>query len=237
MHLKAIDGDLQSGQPKMQFVTRCALTLAYAFSAVALGSTSTIGNVSRVNSDVDVDQGQQAGDLSTVNGSVNVGADAHAGSVETVNGSVRIADRAAIGSAETVNGEVLVGEGAQVEGDLETVNGSMTLHRGARITGHLQNVNGSMVLQGAEVRGGLETVNGDIRLQTGTRVEGGIHVEDTHNNGWDRGKKSRNPKITVEQGVVLQGPLHFEREVDLYVAPGVTVPAVQGVQPRRYALN
>lgn len=224
----------------MKLVTRCALTLAYAWSAVALGSSTaaTLGNVSKVNGSVRIEAGQQAGSVSTVNGSVTIGADARTGEVETVNGSVRIDERAVVDDVETVNGGITVATGAEVRGDLETVNGSMTLREGVRVAGGLENVNGDMLLEGAEVREGIETVNGDIRLAAGARVLGGIHVEENRNVAWFGGRKNaRNPRITIEQGAVVHGPLHFEREVDLYVAPGVTLPEVQGVPPKRYALE
>lgn len=51
------------------------------------------------------------------------------------------------------------------------------------------------------------------------------------------GQEFRNPRITIEQGVTVEGPLHFEREVELYVAPGVTLPPVEGVQPQRFTLQ
>jgi hypothetical protein len=86
------------------------------------------------------------------------------------------------------------------------------------------------------VDGGIETVNGDIRLATGTHLTGGIHVG-KNNSKWNWGGEPRNPKITIEQGATVEGPLHFEREVDLYVAPGVTLPPVAGVQPQRYTLQ
>ena len=118
---------------------------------------------------------------------------------------------------------------------LETVNGSMTLRRGARINGHLQNVNGSMTVEGAEVTGELQTVNGDVLLEQGSRV-GGIYIEKPgHNSTWF-GTEPRNPKVKIEQGAVVQS-LRFEREVDLYVAAGVTLPQVQGVAPRKYQLK
>ena len=45
-------------------------TLAFAFSAVALGAA---GDISKVNGSIDVAADQQAGDVSTVNGSITVG--------------------------------------------------------------------------------------------------------------------------------------------------------------------
>ena len=164
----------------MNFVTRCALTVLFAFAAVVLGASAHAAeNISKVNGSVKVEPGQQVGDVDTVNGSVTIGAGARAGDVETVNGSLKIEDKAVVGSAETVNGH--------------------------------------------------------IRLATGSQVTGGIHVQE--HKSWWKGKNSRNPRITIEQGVTVEGPLHFEREVELYVAPGVTLPPVEGVQPQRFTLQ
>ena len=221
----------------MNFVTRCILTTAFAFAAVVLGDAAhATGDISKVNGSVKVEAGQQAGDVDTVNGSVTVGAHARAGRIETVNGSVKIEDTAVVISAATVNGSITVGAGAQVSESIEAVNGSLTLRKDARVAGGLENVNGAMLLEGARVDGGIDTVNGDIRLATGTILKGGIHVNE-HKSSWWRGKDSRNPRITVEQGATVEGPLHFEREVDLYVAPGVNLPPVAGVQPRRFTLQ
>jgi DUF4097 and DUF4098 domain-containing protein YvlB len=231
-------GGERTDETTMKFLTRCILTLIYAYSAVALGAaTTSLGNVSRVNGSVTIEQGQQAGTVSTVNGSVHIGTDARVGSVETVNGSLKIAERAVVEAAGTVNGGILIGAGAEIRGKVEAVNGSMTLRQGARVGGGLHNVNGDMLIDGAAVRGGLETVNGDIRLASGASVDGGIHVGKGSRSWFGFNRDSNRPRITVEQGALLQGPLRFEREVDLYVAPGVVVPEVQGVAPRRYTLN
>jgi len=217
----------------MRFLTRCMLAIAYAYSAVVLGAAAA-GDISKVNGSIKVEDGQQAGDVSTVNGSVTIGVGARVGSVETVNGSVRIGDRAEVESAETVNGSVTVGVDSLVREGIDTVNGSMTLRKGARVGGGLDNVNGAMLLEGARVEGGIDTVNGDIRLATGSRVTGGIHVEE--NKSWFKSGHSDNPRITIEQGAVVEGRLHFEREVDLYVAAGVTLPPIEGVPPKRFEL-
>jgi DUF4097 and DUF4098 domain-containing protein YvlB len=221
----------------MNFVTRCTLTILFAFSAVVLGDAAQAADdISKVNGSVKVEPGQQVGDVSTVNGSVTIGVGARAGDVETVNGSLKIEDKAVVGSAETVNGSITVGAEAEVQKGVDAVNGSLTLRQGAKVIGGLENVNGSMLVEGARVEGGLETVNGDIRLATGSHVTGGIHVEEQKSSWW-KGKNSRNPRITIEQGVIVEGPLHFERAVDLYVAPGVTLPPVEGVQPQRFTLQ
>jgi hypothetical protein len=49
----------------MNFATRCALTLGYAWSAVALGASAADAavDVSKVNGSIRIEDGQQAGDL------------------------------------------------------------------------------------------------------------------------------------------------------------------------------
>ena len=223
--------------PALSYLTRCALTLGFAMGAVLLGDAAhAADSISKVNGSIKVEPGQQAGDVSSVNGSVTIGAGATVNDVETVNGSLRIEDKATVRSAETVNGSVTVGDGARVLQGIDAVNGSLTLRRGAQVQGGMENVNGSILLDGAQVDGGIETVNGDIRLAAGSRLTGGIHVEENKSR-WNWGGEPRNVKITVEQGAVVEGRLHFEREVDLYVAPGVTLPPVEGVPPKRYTLQ
>ena len=221
----------------MNFVTRCALTVLFAFAAVVLGASAHAAeNISKVNGSVKVEPGQQVGDVDTVNGSVTIGAGARAGDVETVNGSLKIEDKAVVGSAETVNGSITVGAEAEVQKGIEAVNGSLTLRKDAKVAGGLENVNGSMLVEGARVDGGIETVNGDIRLATGSRLTGGIHVNE-HKPSWWKSAHSRNPRITIEQGATVEGPLHFEREVDLVGARGRGGGIGEGVQPQRFTLQ
>lgn len=221
----------------MNYLARCILTLCFAFGAVLAGDAAHAANdISKVNGSVKIEPGEQVGDVSTVNGSVTIGAGARAVDVETVNGSLKIEDRAVVRSAGTVNGSITVGAAAEVQEGIEAVNGSITLRKDARVQGGLENVNGAMLLEGAQVAGGIETVNGDIRLLAGSKLTGGIHVEQNKSK-WNWGGDSRNPRITIEQGAVVEGPLHFEREVDLYVAPDVNLPPVEGVQPQRHALQ
>jgi DUF4097 and DUF4098 domain-containing protein YvlB len=221
----------------MNYLTRCVLTLGFAMGAVLIGDAAhAADSISKVNGSIRVEPGQQAGDVSSVNGSVTIGAGATVGEVETVNGSLRIEDQATVRSAATVNGSVTVGDGARVLQGIDAVNGSMTLRRGASVQGGLENVNGAILLDGAQVDGGIETVNGDIRLASGARLTGGIHIEESKSK-WNWGGDRRNPRVTVEQDAVVEGRLHFEREVDLYVAPGVSLPPVDGVAPKRYTLQ
>jgi len=209
-------------------MTRYLATLLFAFSAVALGST---GNISKVNSSITVEAGQQAGDVSTVNGSITIHEGARVRDAETVNGSVKIYARAQASEVETVNGGVSLAEDVLVSGDVETVNGSITLRRGAQVDGSLQNVNGDIQLDAASVRGGIETTNGDIRIGTGSRVEGGIHVEKPGGWGWNRSKQL--PRVTIESGAVVNGTLRLDREVELAVASDATIGPIEGVTPQR----
>ena len=202
--------------------------LLYAFSAVAFGAT---GNISKVNSSITLGHGEQAGDVSTVNGSITIGGDARVRDVETVNGSIRIGERAQARSIETVNGGVTLGQGVLVSDTVSAVNGSLTLKPGARVDGRLANVNGDFELDGAEVRGGLTTVNGDVRIGAGSRIDGGIRVEKSR--GWFSAGWGNPPRITIESGAVVNGPLRFEREVELHVAEGAVVGPIEGVAPRR----
>lgn len=226
----------------MNFPIRCVLTLAYAWAAVAFGAaTASAADLSKVLGSVRLEAGQVADDVETVNGSVTIESSARAENVETVNGSITIEDRAVVESAETVNGDVTIGAGSEVRGNVETVNGDVTLRSGVQVGGAVANVNGDMLLEGATVAKGLETVNADIRIGSGSRVMGGIHVEKNNGGGDGRFGKwrndERNPRITVEPGAVVEGPLRFEREVDLYAAAGVNLPPVQGVEPKRYTLQ
>ncbi|MCM2310767.1 MAG: hypothetical protein NDI84_05115 [Steroidobacteraceae bacterium] len=211
-------------------MTRYLFTLLFAFSAVAFGAT---GNISKVNSSISVDAGQQAGDVSTVNGSITIHEDARVRDVETVNGSIKLHARAQANEAETVNGDVTLAEDVLVSGNVETVNGEITLRRGARVDGDLENVNGDFEIDGATVRGGLETTNGDVRIGAGSRVEGGLLVEKPSGWGWNHSK--RLPRVTIESGAVVSGSLRFEREVELQVASDATVGPIEGVAPKRIA--
>lgn len=210
---------------------RYAAVLLYAVSAVALGSSD---DFDKVNGSIEVEAGRRVGDVSTVNGSITVGSDASVEDVETVNGRIRIDARGTAESVETVNGSITVGEGAVISGHVEAVNGGLSLGRGARVDGRLENVNGDFDLDGATVGGGIATVNGDIRVGAGSRVDGGILVEKP--SGWSWGGKANRPKVTIESGATVNGPLRFEREVNLYVGAGAVVGPVEGVQPLRHAL-
>jgi hypothetical protein len=91
----------------------------------------------------------------------------------------------------------------------------------------ISRINGSI-----HVQEGQRT--GDVFIGAGSRVDGGIHVD--KNEGWFRLKPSGNPRVTVESGAVVSGPLKFEREVDLYLGSGAKIGPIAGVPPQRHAL-
>jgi hypothetical protein len=65
----------------MKTRTRCLLTLAYAWSAVALGAAAG-QSIGKQNGSITIEAGQEVGDVSTVNGSVTTGPQARAAGVE-----------------------------------------------------------------------------------------------------------------------------------------------------------
>jgi hypothetical protein len=69
-------------------------------------------------------------------------------------------------------------------------------------------------------------VGGNISLSGNSRVEGGILVEKSSGGLFHFGNTV--PRIVIGPGAVVQGELHFEREVKLYVSDHATVGPVSG---------
>ena len=149
------------------------------------------------------------------------------GAVSDVNGPIQLGAHVTAASAGTVNGPVTLREAARVSGGVETVNGAITLGPGAEVGGAVKNVNGHIVLNGAHVGGGLRTVGGDIDVLGGSHVEGGIVVEKA---GWFS-TELKKPRIVIGPGASVQGVLHFERPVQLYVSDKASIGAVSGATP------
>ncbi|KOR43946.1 hypothetical protein ADT25_11570 [Xanthomonas oryzae] len=170
-------------------------------------------DVSKVNGRISADAGKTYGSLETVNGSIEIGAGAQTKHVETVNGGIRIGDNARTGGVETVNGAITLGQKVTVSGGLETVNGSIGL-------------------VGTELGKGIETVNGDITVGMGSHVRGGIEVsKPTFGFSF---QPSRTPRVVIGPDAVVDGPLHFEREVTLYVHRSAKIGAVSGATARSF---
>ena len=155
--------------------------------------------------------GSTNGDESSkVNGSIHVAAGKPATAADTVNGSIHIDDNATVTSAATVNGDLSLGEGADVSGPLS-------------------NVNGKIALTAAHVGGGIKTVNGDISVTGTSRVEGGILVQKPAAGLMQMIKGI--PRIVIGPGATVQGDLHFERTVQLFVSDKATIGPVSGATP------
>ena len=140
-----------------------------------------------------------------------------------------LGDHATATSLESVNGSIKVGAGAHVSGTVTSVNGDLTLDDGAEVSGALTNVNGTITLTAAHVAGGIKTVNGDMNIIGPSHVEGGIFVEKSSIGLLQLGQHV--PRIVIGPGATVQGELHFERKVQLYVSDKATIGAVTGATP------
>ncbi|MCL1530748.1 hypothetical protein M3O57_10195 [Xanthomonas nasturtii] len=186
--------------------------LLLALSLVCTSAWADEG-ISKVNGRISAEAGKTYGSLDTVNGSIEIGAGAQTNTVETVNGGIRIGDNARTGGLETVNGSILAERGSQISGGMETVNGSIGL-------------------VGTELGKGIETVNGDITVGVDSHVRGGIEV--TKPNFGFSFQPSRKPRVVIGPDAVVDGPLRFEREVNLYVHRSAKIGAVSGATARSF---
>lgn len=182
--------------------------------------------VNGVNGSVEIAAGVSVSDASTVNGAVRLGAGAKADKASTVNGSIQLAAGAHAGTADTVNGDITLGQNATVSGDASTVNGALSLAPGAAVNGALTNVNGPFEIDDAHVGHGLGTVSGDIHITGSAVVDGGIRVGKASGNGKNNHffgihfnvGGSHVPRIVIDAGARVNGPLIFERPVKLYIS-------------------
>jgi len=193
---------------------------------------ATANGASTVNGSVQVPEGLQSGTVSTVNGSIHIGDNATVAAASTVNGGIDLGAHSSADSLSTVNGGVTLDNSAHVAKAVSTVNGGLTLKSGADVAGAAGNVNGSIVLTGAHVGGGLRTTSGDIDIADSSHVEGGILVK--HGGGGFFNFSTRKPRIVIGPGSVVQGDLHFEREVDLFVSETATTGPITGANPVRF---
>ena len=205
----------------MQYARLGTYAIAWLVLPLALAAC-----VNGVNGSVDVPAGSSISDASTVNGSVRLETRAKAGVATTVNGSIDLGDGAQVGKADTVNGDITLGKGAQVSGDASTVNGALSLAAGSAVNGALTNVNGNIEVDDAHIDNGIATVNGDIHITGNAVVNGGIKVESANGNGKGNtffgihfGSNSNHvPRIVIDAGASVNGPLTFERPVKLYIS-------------------
>jgi hypothetical protein len=204
-------------------------------------------DLSTINGRIYIDSGQKAGRVSAVNGGIEVGSDATVGEVTTVNGGVTLGASATAQSLHTVNGSINVGQGTRIKGEVRTVNGGFTLAQGVDIAGDLSNFNGKMHLVGVHIGGSVRTRNGDIYVGSGSHIDGGLRVYAYNFNqgpdnwftrlifGTDNSPDQHVPTIIIAPGAVVSGPLHFEREVNLYVSSRAKVGPIEGATPSPYS--
>ena len=196
--------------------------------SIKIGAGEESGGATSVNGSISV--GADAivtGNLKTVNGTIRVDAGATIEKASTVNGGLRVAENTRTESLSTVNGSIRVGAGTSVYGEVSAVNGRITLERGAEISDGVGNVNGQIDLSGATVGGNVQTVSGDIELADQSVVRGDIIVEKP--GGWSWGKeKRRKPRIVIGPGSRVEGEIHVERTVELYISDSANVGAVTG---------
>lgn len=233
---------------KSRLSTLSLLTLLLASPLPSTTSWASDGNISKVNGSIRVERGRQVGSVDTVNGSIeiedsvkadnietvsgsiDIGRDSTVGDIDTVNGNVTLADNAKADSVELVNGRLRLDDKAQVRGNVTSVNGSIGLGKGAEIGGKVENVNGKIEVDGGRIGKGIQTTSGDIDIGAGSRVDGGIVVEKLDHSF---SLKKHTPKITIGPGAVVNGTLHFKREVELRISKDATVGKIVGATPIR----
>jgi DUF4097 and DUF4098 domain-containing protein YvlB len=191
------------------------------------------GKTSSVNGSISVQAGQPATNVETVNGSIKVDDEGAVTTGETVNGSITLGQHATAKSLETVNGAITLDDGVKVSSDVTTVNGKLTLDKGADVGGRLENVNGTIRLTEAHVGGGIHTTSGDIEIGANSKVEGGIKVE-RESMGFHFGKNSV-PRVVIGPGAVVDGPLTFQRKVNLYVSDSAKIGPVTGAEAVKFS--
>ncbi|WP_206862424.1 hypothetical protein [Lysobacter changpingensis] len=204
------------------------LPLALALSAPAFAAQ----DIDKVNGSITVEAGQTAGDLETVNGSIKIGAGARTGKAETVNGSITVAENVEAEGLETVNGSIRVAGNGKLSSSLSTVNGGIFIDRGGDVRGDIETVNGAIGLVDTDLSGGITTVNGDTTVGVNSHVKGGIRYTKPSTSWFSFNK--RDPKIIIGPNAVVEGPLVFERKVELYVHDTAKIGPVTGATAVRY---
>ena len=212
----------------MRIRSLCVLPLALALSAPAFAAQ----DIDKVNGSITVEAGQTVGDLETVNGSIKIGAGARTGKAETVNGSISVAENVEAGGLETVNGSIRVAGNGKLASKLETVNGGIFVDRGGDVRGDIETVNGAIGLVDTDLSGGITTVNGDVTVGVNSHVKGGIHY--TKPSGSWFSFNTRDPKVIIGPNAVVEGPLNFERKVELYVHSTAKVGQISGATAVRF---
>lgn len=211
-----------------------ALLTLSAVLVLPFAAEAAVGDpdISKVNGSITVADGDRQGELNTVNGSIRIGSNARVGEATTVNGSVHVGDMVQTGDLGTVNGSVRVGRDVTVNGGIETVNGSIFVDRGGNIREGVSTVNGGIGLVDTDVAGRIETVSGDVTVGVGSHVRGGIHYEKPGKIWFST--RQRDPRVVIGPNARVDGPLVFERKVELLVHRSAVIGAVTGATAVRF---
>lgn len=214
------------------------LLLLGACSALADSFTLADGSVhnddiSLVNGRIEIGADCQVkGEISNVNGTIEVGRASRVLDISNVNGRISLADSVEVdGNIASVNGRIELGTDSRVSGEVESVNGRISAANGAVIEGRLSSVNGRIEMQAARAAQ-LVTHNSNIRLDSGTVIEGELRVRKSQGINFNAGTP---PKVIIGRNVTVNGPLTFEREVELYVHETATVGEIDGAQAIHYS--
>lgn len=185
--------------------------------------------ISAVNGAVEIGRDCRVnGEISSVNGGITIEGGSTVGGIENVNGRVRLTENVTVdGGIENVNGQIGLGPGTRIEGDVETVNGSIMAEEQTVISGQVVSVNGLISLSGVQVAG-IQSHNGSIRLDAGTEVNGPLTMKRSSGFNLEIGNP---PEVIIGADVRVDGPLNFEREVQLYVHESATIGEVSGAEP------
>jgi hypothetical protein len=77
-------------------------------------------------------------------------------------------------------------------------------------------------------------VNGDVTVGVGSHVRGGLTVHKPTSNWTPVSVNRRKLRVVIGPNAVVEGPLVFEREVNLYVHATARVGTVKGATAVRY---
>jgi hypothetical protein len=211
------------------------LPLLLATAAGPVLAADDAGDYDKVMGSVHVGQGEHVNKAKTVNGSVDIGSNAVVKHAETVNGSITVHEHATVDAVATVNGSIDIEPGVRVAGKVQLVNGKITVGSGADIGGKLSNVNGAIRLTAAHVGGGIETTNSNLTVGADSHIEGGILFDEGGDSWFSFFGKPNVPKVIIEPGAVVKGPLEFRREVELYVSDRASIGAVKGATVQKFS--
>ena len=210
------------------------LFLLLVLAALFPGCARAAEDVVRTNGSVTTTAGAGYGRLATTNGSIRLADGVTADSASTTNGSINAGDDVTVGRLKTVNGGIRLGERVRVAEEVKTVNGSIFVDRDGYVGG-VETTNGAIGVVATEVAGDVSLANGDLTIGVGSHVRGRVHVRKPGSSWMPVRIGTRLPRVVIGPGVVVDGPLVFERDVVLHVHDSARIGPVTGAEPQRYS--